>query len=171
MQTTSATSSGAFLTTNAGGLDVSGLELEITAVGNGNWDIFFAAGFQDAEYTDLPAGCMPINEDFAAFDANCNVADPKRSPDTTFTLGTTYDFPLPGMGVTLSPTIAARITDDNVTGTRQSGAKEAEATINAGITLADDDGIWSATLECNNCSDEEYTTSFLFVPYYSQPMT
>ncbi len=171
LQTTSATPSGQFLTTNAGGLDVTGLELEITAVPNDNWDIFFAAGFQDAEYTDLPSGCVAPNTSFAAFDINCAVADPKRSPDSTFTIGTTYDIAMPGMGATLSPTIMARWIGENVTGTRQSGINDSEATVNAGITLADDDGIWSATVECNNCSDEEYTTSFLFVPYFSQPMS
>lgn len=171
LQTTSATPSGAFLTTNAGGLDVTGLEFEITAVPNDNWDIFFAAGFQDAEYTDLPTGCTPPNTDFAAFDANCDVADPKRSPDSTFTIGTTYDIPLAGLNATLSPTISARWIGENVVGTRQLGVNDSEATVNAGITLADNDGVWQATIECKNCSDEEYITSFLFVPYFSQPMT
>ncbi|MEO0575589.1 MAG: TonB-dependent receptor [Pseudomonadota bacterium] len=171
LQITSATPSGAFLTTNGGGLDVTGLELEITAVPNEYWDIFFAAGFQNAEYKDLPAGCVTPNTSFAAFDIDCNVADPKRSPDTTFTIGTTYDIPLPNMGMTLRPTVTARLIGENVTGTRNLGANDAEATFNAGVSLIDDGGVWQATLECNNCSDEEFTTSELFVPYFSQPMT
>ena len=61
LQTTAATPSGQFLTTNAGGLEVTGLEFEITAIPTENWDIFFAGGFQDAEYQDLPGGCVAPN--------------------------------------------------------------------------------------------------------------
>ena len=72
LQTTSATPDGQFLTTNAGGLDVQGIELEITAVPTDNWDIFFAAGIQDAEYTDLPGGC-------------CRAPQHRASPHSTST--------------------------------------------------------------------------------------
>ncbi|MEL7298610.1 MAG: TonB-dependent receptor, partial [Pseudomonadota bacterium] len=171
LQTTSATPDGQFLTTNAGGLDVTGLELEVTIVPTDDWDIFIAAGFQDAEYTDLPDGCVTPNNDFAAFDVNCAVADPKRSPDTTVTIGTTYNFDLPSLGASLQPTATMRYIGENVVGTRQLGENDAEVIVNAGIALVDDDGVWSVTAECNNCSDEEYTTSFLFTPYFTEPMT
>ncbi|MFK8052859.1 MAG: TonB-dependent receptor [Woeseiaceae bacterium] len=170
LQTTAATPTGAFLTTNAGGLDVTGLELEITYVPTDWWDIFLFAGFQDAKYTDLPAGCVTPNTSIAAFDVNCNVADPKRSPDTTVTLGTTLDFPMPAFGASLQPTASIRYIGENVTGTVQQGLNDPEVIVNAGVSLVDDDGIWSLTAECNNCSDEEYTTSFLFVPYFTEPM-
>ncbi|MEL6948964.1 MAG: TonB-dependent receptor [Pseudomonadota bacterium] len=171
LQTTSATPSGAFLTTNAGGLDATGLEIEATWVPSANWDVFFAAGFQNVEYTDLPSGCVTPNTDFAAFDINCNVADPKRSPDLTYTLGTTVSIPLASMGATLQPTALMRYIGDNVVGTRQLGENDAEVIVNAGVALIDDDGQWRLTAECNNCSDEEYTTSFLFTPYWTPPMT
>ncbi|MEM8984254.1 MAG: TonB-dependent receptor, partial [Pseudomonadota bacterium] len=171
LQTTAATPSGQFLTTNAGGLDVTGLELEITAVPTENWDIFFAAGFQDAEYVDLPGGCVAPNTSLAAFDINCNVADPKRSPDTTVTLGTTYDIQIPALGAILRPTATVRWIGENVVGTSQQGENDPEAIINAGLQLVDDENVWTAAIECKNCSDEEYTTSFLFVPYYNEPMT
>ncbi len=171
LQTTSATPSGQFLTTNAGGLEVSGVELELTALPTDNWEIFLAIGLQDAEYIDLPAGCMTPNTSFAAFDIDCNVADPKRSPDTTWTLSTSYSIPIPGMGATLRPTASARVIGDNVVGTRQSGINGTEAIFNAALALIDDDDVWSATVECKNCTEAEYITSFLFEPYWSAPMT
>ncbi|MEO0997735.1 MAG: TonB-dependent receptor [Pseudomonadota bacterium] len=171
LQTTSATPSGAFLTTNAGGLDVQGFELELTAVPTDYWDIFVAIGLQDAEYKDLPAGCVAPNTDFSAFDINCNVADPKRSPDQTYTLGTTLILPIAALGASLQPTTTIRWIGENVVGTRQLGVNDSEAIVNAAIALVDDDNVWSATLECQNCSDEEYITSFLFEPYFSEPMT
>ncbi|MEO0580158.1 MAG: TonB-dependent receptor, partial [Pseudomonadota bacterium] len=171
LQTTSATPSGAFLTTNAGGLEVTGLEFEITAVPTESWDIFIAGGFQDAEYTDLPSGCVAPNTDFAAFDIDCNVADPKRSPDTTLTIGTTYDIPIAAIGASLRPTATLRWIDENVTGTRQLGVNDEEAILNAGLQLVDDENVWTAALECKNCTDEEYVLSELFVPYFTEPMT
>ncbi len=171
LQTTSATPSGAFLTTNAGGLEVPGLELEVIALPTDNWEIFFALGVQDAEYVDLPTGCVAPNTDFAAFDVDCNVADPKRSPDTTWTLSTTYNLPIPAWGATLRPTISGRHIGANVVGTRQLGVNGSEFLTNAAVSLIDDNGRWQATVECQNCLDEEYITSFLFGPYFSPPMT
>ena len=171
LQTTSATPSGQFLTTNAGGLDVQGIELELTAVPTDNWDVFFALGLQDAEYTSLPP-CVDIpNTGLAAYDANCNVADPKRSPDQTYTLGTSFDIPLAGLGATLRPTAMVRWIGENVVGTRQLGVNDSETVVNASVALIDDDDVWSATLECRNCGDEEYITSFLFGPYFTEPMS
>ena len=53
LQTTAATPDGQFLTTNAGGLEVPGIEAEITALPTDNWQIFAALGWQSAEYRDL----------------------------------------------------------------------------------------------------------------------
>ena len=170
LQTTSATPSGAFLTTNAGGLETPGAEFEITALPTDNWQIFLALGFQDAEYVDLPTGCVAPNTDFAAFDIDCNVADPKRSPDTTWTLSSTYDIPLPSLGATLRPTVSGRYIGRNVVGTRQLGINGSEFLVNANIALIDDEDRWTATVECQNCSDEEYFLSFLFGEYFTEPM-
>lgn len=171
LQTTSATPSGAFLTTNAGGLETKGAEFEITALPTDAWSVFLAVGLQDAEYVDLPTGCVAPNTDFAAFDINCDVADPKRSPDTTWTLSSTYDLPLTGLGATLRPTVTGRYIGSNVVGTRQLGANGAEFIVNANIALVDDEDRWQASIECQNCSDEEYILSFLFNNYWTEPMT
>ncbi len=174
LQTTSATPSGQFLTTNAGGLEVTGFELEVTAVPSDFVNLFMALGLQDAEYVDLGdqiAACTVPNTSFAALDVNCRKADPKRSPDWTLTLGAFLDLPVGALGASLQPNVSARWIGPNVVGTRQLGENDTETIVNAGVSLVDDDRRWSVTAECNNCSDEEYITSFLFTPYWTQPMT
>ena len=103
-----------------------GLELEVTALPTDDWEVFFAIGLQDAEYVDLPSGCIAPNTSFAAFDVDCNVADPKRSPDSTWTLSTTYNWAIPAWGATLRPTISGRYIGRNVVGTRQLGVNGSE---------------------------------------------
>ena len=66
------------------------------------------------------------------------------------------------IGVDLTPTeTTITLPDTTITPT----------VVNAGVTLLSDDGTWSATVECKNCADEEYITSFLFGPYWTEPMT
>ncbi len=178
LQTTSATQSGNFLTTNAGGLEVTGFELEIHAVPTDWLNLFASLGLQDAEYVDIDdqiatcrANLPEPNTEFAALDADCNVADPKRSPDWTLTLGAFLDFPIEGLGASLQPNLSSRFIGPNVVGTRQLGENDTEVIFNLGVSLVDDDGVWSVTAECNNCSDEEYVTSNLFLNYWTPPMT
>ncbi len=170
LQITSATPDGRFLTTNGGGLENTGLELELTALPTDNWEIFLGVGLQDAEYVDLPTDCETPNVSFAAFDVNCNVADPKRSPDVTVTLATNVNIPVNWFGGSIvRPTFSARHIGDNVVGTRNLGPNSRTTLFNAGVTLADADDRWSVFLECRNCTNEVYTTSELFVPYFTPP--
>lgn len=176
LQTTQATPTGSFLTTNAAGLHVPGFELEMTVLPTDNWEIFLALGLQDPEYVDLPAdklGCtVPNVSGPAAYDINCDLADPKRSPKETATLSTSFNLPIAGLGATLRPTLSGRYIGKNVTATRGQGANgTAEFMMNAVLALVDDDGVWTASIECKNCLDGEYITSFLFGPYWTEPMT
>jgi iron complex outermembrane receptor protein len=169
LQTTSATPDGQFLTTNAGGLEVPGIEAEITALPTDNWQIFAALGWQNAEYKDLPGGCVTPNADLAAYDADCNIAEPKRSPHQTYTLGTSADFSLGG--VTVTPNIMLRYLGSQYPGTRNSGYNESVTLLNAGVKLSMADSRWELNLECKNCGDKTYTQSFLFTRYYNLPVT
>ena len=169
LQTTSATPDGQFLTTNAGGLEVPGIEAEITALPTDNWQIFAALGWQNAEYKDLPGGCVTPNANLAAYDADCNIAEPKRSPHQTYTLGTSVDFSLGG--VTVTPNIMLRYLGSQYPGTRNSGYNESVTLLNAGIKLSMADSRWELNLECKNCGDKTYTQSFLFTRYYNMPVT
>ena len=169
LQTTSATPDGQFLTTNAGGLEVPGIEAEITALPTDNWQIFAALGWQNAEYKDLPGGCVTPNANLAAYDADCNIAEPKRSPHQTYTLGTSVDFSLGG--VTVTPNIMLRYLGSQYPGTRNSGYNESVTLLNAGVKLSMADSRWELNLECKNCGDKTYTQSFLFTRYYNMPVT
>lgn len=168
LQTTSAYA-GDFLTTNAGGLEVTGLEAEITAVPTDNWQIFAAIGLQDPKYVDLAGGCVTPNNDLAAYNTDCSVADPKRSPEETYTIGTAIDIPMGSFTVT--PTAMARYIGENVTGSLGTGVNDAVTLVNAGIKITDASDQWQLQLECKNCTDKEYVTSFLFVNYYNAPRT
>ena len=170
LQTTSATPDGQFLTTNAGGINNTGVEAEITYLPTENVQVFFAMGFQDADYVDLPTGCVVPNTSFAAFDENCVKAWPKRTPDETYTLGITGEMEV-GNGMTLRPYASYRLMGESVTATRQLGYNDSgEEVLNAGIALDSNQG-WILKFECNNCTDNTYTTSQLFVPYYNPPRT
>ena len=169
LQTTSATPDGQFLTTNAGGLEVPGIEAEITALPTDNWQIFAALGWQNAEYQDLPGGCVTPNANLAAYDENCNIAEPKRSPHQTYTIGTSVDFSLGG--VTVTPNIMLRYLGSQYPGTRNLGYNESVTLLNAGVKLSMADSRWELNLECKNCGDKTYTQSFLFTRYYNLPVT
>ena len=169
LQTTSATPDGQFLTTNAGGLEVPGIEAEITALPTDNWQIFAALGWQNAEYKDLPGGCVTPNANLAAYDADCNIAEPKRSPHQTYTIGTSVDFSLGG--VTVTPNIMLRYLGSQYPGTRNLGYNESVTLLNAGVKLSMADSRWELNLECKNCGDKTYTQSFLFTRYYNLPVT
>jgi iron complex outermembrane receptor protein len=119
LQTTAATPDGQFLTTNAGGLEVPGVELEITALPTDNWQIFAALGWQNAEYQSLPGGCVTPNASLAAYDANCNIAEPKRSPHQTYTVGTSADFTVGSL--TLTPNVMMRYLGAQYPATRNQG--------------------------------------------------
>ena len=146
-----------------------GIEAEITALPSDNWQIFAALGWQNAEYQDLPGGCVTPNANLAAYDADCNVAEPKRSPHQTYTLGTSVDFSLGG--VTVTPNVMVRYLGSQYPGTRNSGYNESVTLVNAGVKLSMADSPWELNLECKNCGDKTYTQSFLFTRYYNMPET
>jgi iron complex outermembrane receptor protein len=169
LQTTAATPDGQFLTTNAGGLEVPGIEAEITALPTDNWQIFAALGWQNAEYQQLPGGCVTPNDSLAAYDANCNIAEPKRSPHQTYTVGTSADFNIGSL--ILTPNVMARYIGAQYSATRNQGYDGSVTLINAGVKLSTADSQWELNLECKNCGDKTYVQSFLFTDYYNLPMT
>lgn len=175
LQVTSAVPSGEFLTTNAGSIENTGLEIDATWRVGDYVDLFAAIGLQDAKYVDLEqsaAICTVPNSQLAAFDSDCNVATVKRAPDYTVTLGATGTFPLDGLGGTLRPSASVRMVDDQVVGVRDLGKNDAYVLYNAGITYIREDAGWRIGLECNNCGNEEYITSILLGnEYYSRPGT
>ena len=97
------------------------------------------------------------------------MADPKRSPEETFTLGTSLDLNLGSLGATLRPFGSLRYIGANVVGTSNGGKQGSTTLWNAGVALVDNEGRWEVIAECRNCGNEVYFTSNLFIPYYTPP--
>lgn len=49
------------------------------------------------------------------------------------------------------------------------GRQKAHSTFNGGVSLRDNDGRWSLTADCTNCSNESYVVSYLVCPYLPEP--
>ena len=101
-----------------------GIEAEITALPTDNWQIFAALGWQSAEYQQLTRrGCVTPNESLAAYDANCSIAEPKRSPTSNLhSWGPRLTSLLASLTVT--PNVMARYIGAQYSATRNQGYNE-----------------------------------------------
>lgn len=119
-----------------------------------------------------------------------SLAKPVRSPSTSLMLGVAYDFPVPTLKMTLTPSLNVRYTSDTEVGTNNlsifrsaSGQlnfardgdfvlgsfSEAHTVVNASVTLRTDDDAWFASLGCSNCSDTAFPQSTLSNYTYLNP--
>lgn len=157
---------GNFSITNAGGLEVLGLEAEIIFQPTDNFNLFAALGLQDAKYVDTAAQELECNTSFpnggqgvyGALAPDCSVADVKRSPEHTFAFGGSLDVDM-GNGWTVTPKGSARFVASNITTSRNRGPSRAYQLFNAGVTLTSPDNSWGVTAECKNCNGAEYLVS------------
>lgn len=157
---------GNFSITNAGGLQVLGLEAELVFQPVDNVNMFAALGLQDAEYVDTEAQQIECNAAFptggqgifGALAPDCSVATVKRSPEYTFAFGGSVDIDV-GNGWTITPKGSARFVGQSITTSRNRGPSEAQEIFNAGISLSPPSNAWSATAECKNCTGDEYLVS------------
>lgn len=162
LQINTSTGGGTFLIGNAGEMENVGLEIELFYRPADRFSFFLAGGVQDAEYKPDAAeiaACTTPNTSFGAFDAGCNVADVKRSPDWSVSLGGTYDIPLAPLGSTLQLRASFHATPDHITTSRNRGPSGDYQLLNIGAELAADSGAWSAVIECANCDNERYVQS------------
>lgn len=169
-----------YLTRNVADLRNYGIEGEVNLEPVDNLNIFWSFGVQHARYRNLNAQTLEQQENcLAGITANnCNagvitpegdVAIPTRAPDFTSTLGVSYKADLGG-GYSLSPTVNWRFVDDTWVSTSNDprGFQKAYNLINAGLTLDTPDN-WSLGIECSNCFDKVYRTSYLIYPYLNAP--
>ena len=153
---------GNFSITNAGGLEVLGLEAEMIFQPTENVNLFAALGLQDAKYVDTEAQELECNTAFpnggqgvfGALAPDCSVADVKRSPDYTFAFGGSFDIDM-GNGWTVTPKGSARFVPSNITTSRNRGLSEAYELFNVGVSLTAPDNSWGVTAECKNCTGAE----------------
>jgi len=162
LQINTSTGGGTFLIGNAGEMENLGLELELFYQPTERVNVFLAGGLQDAEYkpdASEIAACAVPNTSFGAFDADCNVADVKRSPEWSVILGGAYDIPVAALNSTLQLRASFSATPDHITTSRNRGSSGDYQLFNAGAELTADDGTWSVVLECANCDNERYVVS------------
>ncbi len=170
-----------YLTRNVADLENYGLEIEVSASPIRNLNLYWSAGLQHATYKNINAGTVDQQEDcLNGVAARCNnsivtpdgrIAEPTRAPDFTSTLGGNYTAEMGG-GYTLTPSVAWRYTSDTWVSTSNDprGFQEGYSIFNAGLTLKMPSNV-SLTLECSNCFDEVYRTSYLIYPYLNAPGT
>ncbi|QIG78856.1 TonB-dependent receptor [Stakelama tenebrarum] len=168
-----------YLTRNVADLENYGLEAEVTVSPVRNLNIYWSAGLQHATYKNVNAGTLAQQQDcLNGVAGSCNnsivtpdgeIADPTRAPDFTSTLGFNYTAEL-GSGYSITPSVNWRYVSDTWVSTSNDmrGFQEGYSIFNAGLTFRMPSNV-SLTLECSNCFDEVYRTSFLIYPYLNQP--
>ncbi len=162
LQINTSTGGGTFLIGNAGEMENVGLEIELFYQPTERFNFFLAGGIQDAEYKPDAAelaACTVPNASFGAFDADCNIADVKRSPEWSISLGGAYDIPIAALSSTLQLRANFSATPDHITTSRNRAPSGDYQLFNVGAELTADSGVWSAVIECANCDNERYVQS------------
>lgn len=121
------------------------------------------------------------------------LAKPVRSPDTTAAFTAAWEFALPGLDATLTPTISLLYTSDQEVGTNNLSGwvnaagvanigrdgtfvlgsySEAHTVTNFNLKFATKDDRWQAVLSCSNCTEEAWPQSTLSnFSYLNEPRT
>lgn len=160
-----------FITRNFADLENKGIELDLTYAPTRALNLYTSLGLQDAEYGTVDpsietqqAACEtdPSQGGLGIVAPDCSIAEPVRVPDTTLTVGGTYEFAL-GDTLTLTPSLNYRYVSETFTGTSNlpNGFEDGFELVNAGLALADVEGRWSLRAQCRNCFDEAYVTNNL----------
>lgn len=169
-----------YLTRNVADLKNYGLEAEFTFTPVSKFNIYWNMGMQHASYQNPNARTLSqIQSCLAGVTLNnCNtgivtptgqLAIPTRAPKFTSTVGANYSIDLGG-SYSLDPSVNWNYVSGTWVSTSNDvrGFQAAHSLVNAGLTLRSDKG-WSLGLECNNCFNSVYKTSFLIYPYLNAP--
>ncbi len=170
----------AFITRNSSDLEVTGFEAEIVATPVSNLTLFVSIGIQDGEFRNLDPSIIAQQSDCQQTGEQCGVgivtltgsiADPVRMPDYTFTAGGNYLWSL-GDSLTLIPSIIYTDTGDHTIGSSNLPGQVdiSYSNLNTGLTLENEAGGWSLSLDCKNCTDEEQeATGLAGLIYLNEP--
>lgn len=173
-----------FVTRNAGGLEATGLEAEITWRPTQALEIFATGSIADREYVDIPlvngAGGVPCNASPEPLNCVTTRDEPVRFPEKQATLGARYTLPTPVMGGEFSLNGSVSHSDEYWTSSYNDAGTVTAApfgsttprtvalsltpsttVFNVGVRYESGDGLWEAALDCSNCSEEYYLTSSL----------
>ncbi len=168
-----------YLTRNVADMENYGVEVELSTTPVQGLSVFWSFGLQNASFKN-------VNDITRAQQANCQdgvvtacnvsiitpdgqIAEPTRAPSFTSTVGASYNWEL-GNGLSLQPAVNWNYISSTWVSTSNDprGFQPGHSVVNGGVTLRSESG-WSLGLECNNCFDDLYMTSFLIYPYLSDP--
>jgi len=144
------------VTRNAAEAEITGFELELTAVPGTNWLIQAGVGYLDAEYTELDPS-QNFTTDIREITLDSKLVN---APDWTTNLGVQYNASFAG-GHQLIPRADWAYTSDvykdalNFPELKQ----DAYSLVDAYLTYVPPKGSWEAALFVTNLTDEEYITS------------
>ncbi len=162
LQINTATAGGTFQIGNTGKMRNSGVEVEAFLRPTEGLNFYAALGLQDARYkpgaAEIAACAVAPKPQsrFGAFDGQCNVASVKRTPKYQVTFGGSYA--IDAGGIIITPRASMRMVADHITTSRNRGAADGYALLNAGI----DFGLMEAltlSAECANCLNKRYVVA------------
>ena len=152
---------------NIGGIDYTGIDMELRWIANENLEIFATAGWLDAEYDGfLSHNFVPVNEQASTPKQNVDFLTPKNAPDTTYGFGGTYAAQV-GPGE-LSLHLKWNYIDDIETSTYNTPGTGREAVdfINAALSYSWEN--WKFSIYGNNLGDEQFETPlFVVLPFFA----
>jgi iron complex outermembrane receptor protein len=170
-----------FITQNFADLEITGFEAEIVALPVENLTLFASIGIQDGEFQNIDPSIVAQQSTCRETGEQCGmgivtptggISDPVRMPDYTVTVGGNYLISLGG-SLNLIPSITYTDTGDHAIGTSNLPGQVdiSYSNLNAGLTLENEAGDWSISLDCKNCTDEEQEVSALAgLTYLQEPM-
>jgi iron complex outermembrane receptor protein len=147
---------------NAGEVTSSGIEADFMWLASEQLTIDGTLGLLDAEYDKFD--CNRDN-DPATPDVDCTDFDVKRTPETTASLGATYNIPLSSLGGSLDLNTNVTYTDAFYNDIINSASSEHEEVtlLNASVSYTANDEKLRVAVFGRNIGDEEYQTSGLSV--------
>jgi len=147
---------------NAGEVTSSGIEADIMWLATDQLTIDATLGLLDAEYDKFD--CNRDNN-AATPDVDCTDFDVKRTPETTASLGVTYNIELAGIGGSLDLNANATYTDAFYNDIINSASSEHEEVtlMNASVSYTANDEKFRIAVFGRNIGDKEYQTSGLSV--------
>jgi iron complex outermembrane receptor protein len=171
-----------YQTTNVGDQQDYGVEAEFTLTPVKSLNLYWNVGSQFAKYVYINditrkqqanclAGIVANNCGIGVITPTGGIAAPNRAPHFTSTLGAVYTWDL-NKTLALKPSINWNYMSQNLISSfgAATGVQPGHSLFNAGLTLQSTQG-WSLSVDCDNCFNYTYRTSFLIYAYLNTPGT
>ncbi|MBT4492834.1 MAG: TonB-dependent receptor [Gammaproteobacteria bacterium] len=152
---------------NIGGIDYTGVDMELQWIVSENLEIFATAGWLDAEYDGfLSHNFVPVDQQATTPKQNVDFLTPKRAPETTFGFGGTYTAQV-GPGE-LALHMKWNFIDDLETSTYNTPGTDADAVDYLNVTASYSWEKWKVSVYGNNLGDEQLEVpQFLVLPFFA----